>query len=205
MEIKPKQQQEEPYVFWLFDWGDHPIGSHMRLVPHYARCDITKEQITIYDENQTLMIRLNAIQQYEEIRIYDNGSTSNLKLVFRSKAIKNNKSHKKYQEIFLLPADALKHQRLYLELLNLYDVLHAYKSGQEPTLDKNPYHRMLVRHGQTHRLTEQTWDPTLHPSHYSPVPTVMGILTNLVLGVIGVTVIGSVMIGMAYYIITTFF
>ena len=98
----PEAEPAIPYVFWLFDWGDHSIGSHMRLVPHYARCDITKEQITIYDENQTLMIRLNAIQQYEEIRIYDNGSTSNLKLVFRSKAIKNNKSHKKYQEIFLL-------------------------------------------------------------------------------------------------------
>jgi hypothetical protein len=84
-----------------------------------------------------------------------------------------------------MPADALRHQRLYLELLNMYDVIHAYKSGQEPTLDKNPYHRMLKYHDQTHRLTEQTWDPTLHPSHYSPVPTVGGILTNLVLTIIG--------------------
>lgn len=206
MEVNPKQQQEKPYVFWLFDWGEQPIGSHLRLVPHYVRCDITKEQLTIYGENQTLVICLNDLQEYKEIRVYGNGSTSNLKLVFHSNSVvENNKHSKEMQEIFLLPADALKHQRLYRELLNMYQVIHAYKSGQEPTLEKNPYHRMLVRHGQTRRLTEQTWDPTLHPSHYSPVPTVMGILKGLVLSVIGVTLGGLLVIGLIYYIVTTFF
>ena len=206
MAVNTEHQQEEPYVFWLFDWGDRPIGSTLRLVPNYARCDITKEQIAIYGENQPLMIRLSDLHEYKEIRVYDNGSTSNLKLGFHNKALaKNNKRSKKLQEIFLLPADALRHQRLYLELLNMYDVIHAYKSGQEPTLDKNPYHRMLKYHGQTHRLTEQTWDPTLHPSHHSPVPTVGGILTNLVLTIIGGGVLGAAIVAIIYYIVTTFF
>lgn len=205
MEVKPELQQEQPYVFWLFDWDDRPIGSTLHLIPHYARCEVTKEHIAIYSEDQILIIHLSKLQDYKEIRVYDNGSTSNLKLVFRSKAIKNNKSHKKYQEIFLLPADALKHQRLYLEFLNLYSVLHAYKSGQEPTLEKNPYHRMLVYHNQAHRMNEQTWDPTLHPSHYSPVPTVMGILKGLILGIIGGTLSVLLIIGLIYYIVTTFF
>ena len=207
MAVNTEQQREEPYVFWLFDWGDRPIGSHLRLVPHYARCDVTKEQLIIYGENQTLSIRLSDIQEYKRIKLYGNGVTSNIKLVFtHKKAPPGSAKYKNnVDEIFLLPADVLKHEILTLEAINLYDVIHAYKSGQEPTLDKNPYHRMLKYHDQTHRLTEQTWDPTLHPSHYSPVPTVGGILTNLVLTIIGGGGLGATIVAIIYYIVTTFF
>ena len=204
MEVDKKVEQKA-YVFWLFDWGYHPIPSTMHLVPYYRRCDITKEEITIHDERGTFVFRLEDIQEYGEHTVYE-GATTNLWILVRGKSLCTiGKSKQKQQKIFLVPADALKHQRLYRELHNMYEVIHCYKNGEEPTLEKNPYYRMLVRHGQAHRLTEQTWDPTLHPSRYSPVPTVMGILTNLVLGVTGVTVIGAVVIGIAYYIITTFF
>jgi|694.fasta_scaffold57896_5 hypothetical protein len=101
MAVNTEQQQEEAYVFWLFDWGDRPIGSTLHLVPNYVRCDITKEQIAIDGESQPLMIRLSDLHEYKEIRVYDNGSTSNLKLGFHNKApAKNNKRSKKLQEIF---------------------------------------------------------------------------------------------------------
>lgn len=206
MRVNLEPQQEQPYVFWLFDWGDSPMGSHLRLVPQYARCDVTKEQIAIYSTNQPLIIRLADIQEYKRINLYGNGVTANLKLVFTHRGAQaESTKYKNVKTIFLLPADALKHQILTLEFVNLYNVLHAYKSGQEPTLDKNPYHRMLVYHNQAHRMNEQTWDPTLHPSHYSPIPTVMGILKGLILSVIGVTLGGLLVIGLIYYIITTFF
>lgn len=195
---------DETYIFWLFNWGNKPVQTHMRLVPNYQRCDITKESITIHDEGSTVVIPLSDIKTYDRQRVYE--YTYNLKLSLVHGISQADKYRRQTKQFFLLTADVFSHvAEDNWELKNMYEVIRCRKHGEEPTVDPNPYHRMLRRRGQPERLTERVWDPFRHPSHYGRVPTVMGILTRMVFGMIGLSFLCAIVIGIIYYIVTTFF
>lgn len=203
------QSINETHVFWLFNWGYHRVHSSLRLVPIYQRCDITSDSLTIHDEAATVVITLTDITSYDIQRFYEGaggGHTSNLKLSLLRGVTRDGKRRREAKELFLATADVFSH---YMddnwELKNMYEVVRCRKNGEVPMVDPNPYHRVLRRRGQSERVTERVWDPYLHPSHYGHVPTVMGILITRVLGVIGVSLLGCIIIGLIYYIVTTFF
>ncbi|MCE7989397.1 MAG: hypothetical protein DYG89_50235 [Caldilinea sp. CFX5] len=205
-----KQAEGTTHVFWLFNWGYHPVHRTLQMVPYYQRCDVTQESLTIHDAETTVVVALADIEGYDIQRFYEgsgSGHTTNLRLLL-TKGLQRSgrRRNREAKQLFLLTADVFYHHSDgNWELKHLYEVIRCRKHGEEPTVDPNPYHRMLRRRGQLERLTERVWDPFLHPSHYGRVPTPMSILTNLVLIVIGGTFVGALTIGLIYYIVTTFF
>jgi hypothetical protein len=195
---------DETYIFWLFNWSNKPVQTHMRLVPNYQRCDITKESITIHDEGSTVVIPLSDIKTYDRQRVYE--YTYNLKLSLVHGISQAGKYRRQTKQFFLLTADVFSHvAEDNWELKNMYEVIRCLKNGEESTVDPNPYHRMLRRRGQTERLTERVWDPFLHPNHYGRVPTTLSIFARMILILFGVSVFGAFVAGATYYIVTTFF
>lgn len=198
------------YVFWLFHWLDRPIASSLRLVPHYQKCTISRENLTIHDKSASLIIPLLSLHEFELYSFYEgNGAlhTENLRLVWSDDMSQTTDLLLRHRrKIFLVPADVFDH---YMddnwELKNMYEVIRCYKSGEEPTIETNPYHRMLLRRGQSERVTERNWEPNLHPSHYDSVPTVFSVLKRLVLTIIIGSIIFTFISVLIYYIVTTFF
>ena len=199
---------EETHVFWLFNWGYHRVHWALQMVPHYQRCDITQASLTIHDSEVTIEIPLADIERYDLYRFYEgsgSGHTTNLRL-FLANGVPSTNSSRMAKAFYFSAADAFAHSTdSNGELKDMYEVVRCRKHGEVPTVDPNPYHRMLRRRGQTERLTERVWDPSLHPSHYGPVPTPLGILVRIVLGAIGVSLLVCIIIGIIYYIVTTFF
>ncbi|MCE7989399.1 MAG: hypothetical protein DYG89_50245 [Caldilinea sp. CFX5] len=205
-----KTAEGTTYIFWLFNWGYHRVHRTLQLVPHYQRCDVTKESITIHDGDVTVVVALAGIERYDLQRFYEgagSGHTTNLHLLLTNGVQRSgHRRNREAKQLFLLTADVFYHHSDgNWELKHLYEVIRCWKNGEEPTVDPNPYHRMLLRRGQIERITERVWDPYLHPSHYGRVPTVMGILITRVLGVIGISFLGAIIIGIIYYIVTAFF
>ena len=209
-----KTAEGTTHVFWLFNWGYDPVHRALQLVPRYQRCDISKESLTIHDTETTVVVTLADIECYDLYLFYEgagSGHTTNLRL-FLMKGVPRAGSRRKRvaKELYFSASDAFTHSTdSNGELKDMYEVIRCRKNGEESTVDPNPYHRMLHRRGQTERLTERlterVWDPYLHPSHYGHVPTPLGILTRMVLGVIGISFLGAIIIGIIYYIVTTFF
>lgn len=198
---------DSPYIFWLFDCSPTPIAIQLRITPRYVRCDISQTGITLYESPKSISIPFESLKECEmyQLRGTENATGTNIRIKFISPNA-DDRTSEQTTELFLLPANVLKHYQDDDDRKTMFMLIQALRSGQiVPPVEKNPYHRRLLRQGRTDRIQSQIWDPTLPPSHYSTPPTLGRLLLRLLIVVPTVSIIGMLIIALIYYLMTEVF
>jgi len=72
------------------------------------------------------------------------------------------------------------------------EVINAFRAGERPNLDPNPYHRALIRQGKEAEIARRYWDPYVSPWIYyaedHPRPPLWKIILQVILTILAMAV-----------------
>jgi hypothetical protein len=162
--------------------------------------------LIIYDKSIDFRIPIKEIQNCE---LYDKpwtGAASgvNFRIKFSSGDV-GKSQHKQTEEVYLCPSHVFKHRDDVDEMKAMLMVIESYRTGNVASIQKNPYHRQLIRQGQSERITEREWKPHLPPSHYSTAPSLKRFLTIAPLVFIAVMLTILITTAVIFYLVTKVF